>query len=697
MTSLEGSKTIQDPSHLGKRHPSPTGVSNRTCVEEEEKFMYNIELRDTNPCDVEGPLLIDETKLGNNISAFLGLPAELLHTIASELCRTGALHSLALVNRRLKDVAQHAMLHDVVVTKKGMRKLLETLMSKPLWREKVVSVVLKQSGCACHRRCCCMDVSHFSEQMAQFYSKCLPGVNNTTSNGTFQFSTKGNVSILDIVVIVLPNLKSLALELPQADCFDAATSPSPLDIMTMALVIQSNLPLANPKFRSATLLQGRALGLLQDRLRTLIISPDSQWKGPMETPVFHEYCDLMWAGIGRSTITLSGFTRLACLDIALKYLGRAETINFDEIVDESLTAEANMDVQMSQHTTLPRSLQRLRLHDCGQTTFQFLARINDLTTNSMKIKYIDLICATSVTNLIISCHAEDSGKLDYRQTLRSLEQAGISTSFCDSRNQKIANMASELHSLAVLSPLEAWSLATTQYSFGDLNVQASLRRRVSYFEHLLFMDHMPVHFDLLNSETFMGVKWKDVAFFHGEPSPLHSMENVMAESVSRLGAGTRKLGRRMHPRFDLFKSKFHFRMRKPDIGKNEPVVFMGQTYSGRVNFDRKLVHLTDVAQEVIQDTPEATNKPRMVYEEHRKVRAERVSKIATQQTMADPKIPEVSTETYTNIEYTISSGFAAQSWSIVGWNTVLRPQSLPWRCREITSQTPAFKKSCRKL
>ncbi len=77
------------------------------------------------------------------------------------------------------------------------------------------------------------------------------------------------------------------------------------------------------------------------------------------------------------------------------------------------------------------------------------------------------------------------------------------------------DMRKELAALSALSPLEVWRFALADMPYSELDEAASLRRRQSNTSSHLFMKHAHDYMSLMNTPTFDGKVWAQVAFFHG--------------------------------------------------------------------------------------------------------------------------------------------------------------------------------------
>jgi hypothetical protein len=495
------------------------------------------------------------TALGIKNVGLFRLPEELLHAIAVELCGSKDILQLSLTNKQLNTIAHDAMLNKLVVSSNKIHKLLEFLTKRPECMTKVLDVDLGDYGCACRMRCTCV-ITVFEREMLGSLARyialnCAYPINTLqewiTNCTTPPLWGRKQAFFLDLLVAACPNIKSIAMELPEsADAFEIASPPSPLGLSP------STFPARNPEMKSFTPFRGRTLQVMKDHLQTFTIAVDSRWKGRMQLEFLSDQRDADWRKAGRPHITFPGFTMLRRLDMPMDILGQPRNIVFQD--PTSIPTVSDKDIERLdevQQKVLPLTLKYLHLRNCNQWTFAFLQKVNELPARKTNLQPIEFFSSASVLTWIKRCYAEDSGQLDYLQVLREIHRGGIKTSFYCGPKEVEVNLRKELYSLRVLSRLEVYHLATINRVFSELNISASLRRRASFIEHQLFMRHVRFHFDLINSTTFLGKLWKDVAFFHGRASRTRFPTPVFPPRLSNRPR-KREIKRRLSPILGIY-------------------------------------------------------------------------------------------------------------------------------------------------
>lgn len=155
-----------------------------------------------------------------NCSLLLKLPDELLLFIAQRLCDNGDLCRFSLVCRKLKDIAQEALLKEVVLptyTLCSMRELVRALCDRPDLCDKIRSVDLGGYSCPGH------PTHVFGGPEEDYFYKCRGLVGEEVFDKTIDRYASVQPTwprlreqpfFLDVLIAACPNIKGLTLRLP---------------------------------------------------------------------------------------------------------------------------------------------------------------------------------------------------------------------------------------------------------------------------------------------------------------------------------------------------------------------------------------------------------------------------------------------------------------------------------------------------
>jgi hypothetical protein len=329
---------------------------------------------------------------------------------------------------------------------------------------------------------------------------------------------------LDVLFSLCTNIKSVALQLPEAPRFEMDRPLPP------AHPAPNTLSAINIKLPPVAPFNGLALDVLQKSLETLIISEDTRWKGPPEMEVLEVVQNRYWRTMGTHTITLARFVRLRCLDIPMSALGRPHSIEFQNPTDASVkpdelgstvghddsTPNQSELLYRRQKKLLPTTIEHLYSRDCNKHTFALLHKLNNTLVQGPALSTVELFFKVNPKHAIIQSYAPDGGNLNYPRVLSQLARKDVHVRFHTGRNETLFNMHSELAHMCVLSPLELCSLSATDVQFSDLNITAYLRRRHSTTGSRLFLaHHLNGFIKFFDRPTFDPRAWSTVAFLHG--------------------------------------------------------------------------------------------------------------------------------------------------------------------------------------
>lgn len=462
----------------------------------------------------------------------LTLPSELLYSIASELNGSKAILNFALVNKHINAITQQALIKKLVVPGNRVKQCLELLIRNPDLIEKVNSVDLGDFDCDHRNQCRCLESLNFDSDTLEFLGKTIEAntggaVNWRDIRGAKRapnpFASRIRAYFLDVLLLLCPNLKSITLELPEASPFDVNR---PHVQSNFAL---STLPTPNDRMLPVSPIQGPALRVLQEKLEALTIKEDSRWKGPMKLEILSVHQDLTWKSMGKSAITLGGFTRLKRFDAPMEVLGEPKGVVFLDptlpaigIDTRTATEESIKDNNKptnKQPTMLnkviPLTLKYIYLRSCNQHTFALLQRLNNVSIEHLQVQEINIFFSTCPRVSVTRCYSADEGKLQYSRILSELAQKNVKIRFYTGKYDTPFDMEKEIAAMYLLSPFEAWSFALLGKQFAELNSRASAKRLLSTNAHRLFLKHCQHYFPLLNRPSFNGNAWTDVGFFHG--------------------------------------------------------------------------------------------------------------------------------------------------------------------------------------
>lgn len=462
-------------------------------------------------------------------TTLLDLPAELLQFITSDLRGTNGILNLARANRRLKDVAQNAMLKDLIVSKNNLTQVL-TMLARRLDRvPSILSIDLGNLGWPCSRYLLARPRID-DETFNLLISTVPPQLRHNLFVGTEAGKSDSGSAwrrleklYLNFLLSLCPNLRSLNFEWPGTDSFVAARPPRSNHLSP------SMLPAQNPETMAIPPFEGLALQFLQQKLEELTISRDTIWKGPsmLETLTTEE--EVQWRSIGKQSITLAGFQNLTRLDVPMSVLGQPQTIRLLETARMGYVSRANsgndspaggngnqtMQLPLHQSKIIPLTIKYLHLRDCNKHTFALLQKWSEISPDRLRLKLVEIFFKASPKAFISQCYIADEGKIDYLGKLSDLACRNVDVRSYTGSSAAAVDLRKELAHMSLLSPLEVWALATSSIQYSALKPESSIKRRFSMIGGCLFLRHFHDHLELFNSPNFDPTAWANVVFFRG--------------------------------------------------------------------------------------------------------------------------------------------------------------------------------------
>ncbi|KAF2251603.1 hypothetical protein BU26DRAFT_548447 [Trematosphaeria pertusa] len=381
------------------------------------------------------------------------LPDELLLSIVSNLSKNSDLCRLSLVSRKLRDIAQEALVKEAILPENGIRKFLDVLCSRSDLAFKIKSVDLGdyQSGGSPGKI--------FDLDRDNLFRKCRRLVDSINGAGHFSkilkaigkgddtFWTTNRQYFLDVLVAVAPNLRELTLELP---------GMSALQVLRILTAQDDSEPqtLVSP-------FQGPALQLLRERLRVLTISEMSAWKG-----------------LRVHNVTFRGLSQLARLTLPLNTLISPE-------IDPPDAVEA-----------LPPNIERLQIRPCNRHILRWLLKFGDSYVDRRfpKLRRIELFFKSCLrTSLLLVDQGRGVLKL-FHELVQLMSRAGLTITAYSGKDGNRNGLLEELDAWSHLSEFETWLAATKgqQFSAAVARFEDGVPRRRTKEETRLFLrGHRP--------------------------------------------------------------------------------------------------------------------------------------------------------------------------------------------------------------
>ncbi|KAI4622238.1 hypothetical protein J4E83_004978 [Alternaria metachromatica] len=377
---------------------------------------------------------VDTHLVQNN--GMLRLPSELLEMVASNMLGTTHIFNFGLVNKRLGEIVQKTILRELIVSGRNIKGFLRMLGYQPELLSKVLSINLGDFGCSHHVGCFCANGNSLDLDILEGLGAAISTTTGHTPDWSRVWESNASVGTiwrkepalyLNLLAISCPNIKSVAVQLPEVRPFFSSQPPRSLQRAPLVF------PALNLEMLPGAPFQGPALPLFQAKLESLTIAENTRWKGPPTIEVLESH-DAKWRSMGAHIITLADFARLKRLDIPMGILGRPDDVVFSLAakpfaarVNDALPAKKTLEEARSK--VIPLTIQRLHLRSCNKWTFALLQRINEIPVGDLRLKHVELYFNTPCKQLIILCNAFDLGRLDYLDLLTSLGRKGIKVTF----------------------------------------------------------------------------------------------------------------------------------------------------------------------------------------------------------------------------------------------------------------------------
>ncbi|RAR10727.1 hypothetical protein DDE82_001118 [Stemphylium lycopersici] len=511
------------------------------------------------------------------------LPSELIDLIASHLRNSKSVFSFGSVNKRFHGIVRQAIVRDLVLGRGKIKGFLEMLGHHPELMRKVTSANLGDFSCSRHEECTCLGIPTLDADVMEVIRRTMDANSDNGVDWTnIQEDRRRRGSVwrinqaffLNMLAALCPNIRSMEIQLPEARQCQVSQPPRPLHIAPHVF------PSLNPELLPVTPFQGSALHILGRTLHSLTIAEDTRWKGPATLEVLHSH-DLKWRNMGRYIITLEGFTSLKRLDVPMEVLGRPDNIVFSPPSYQSPQGESVMNtktgpiedkklktLEEARSKILPFTMTHMYLRSCNKWTFGILRKVNEIPTENLQLRHIELFFKTEPQQAIMQCDSAEDGRINYLQLLTDLERKNVSISFYFGVKEVRIDMHRELAALRLLSPFEIWHFSGFRRPFSDLDRTASKGRRLSLIGSRLFLRYSASHLQLLNRPTFNPASWAQTAFFQGNKgakryqssNDLRPKARVEDSSSAKDRAlGRRNFRRRLAPLLDIDAFQFSFR------------------------------------------------------------------------------------------------------------------------------------------
>ncbi|KAL1606436.1 hypothetical protein SLS60_003840 [Paraconiothyrium brasiliense] len=352
-----------------------------------------------------------------NCSLLLKLPDELLLFIAQRLCDNGDLCRLSLVCRKLKDIAQEALLKEVVLptyTLCSIRELVRALCDRPDLCDKIRSVDLGGYSCPGH------PTHVFGGPEEDYFYKCRGLVGEEVFDKTIDRYASVQPTwprlreqpfFLDVLIAACPYIKGLTLRLPGV-------------LRDQVFLGNGGGGLLRPFF-------GETRDLLEKRLRTLIIRESA-----LTIPESDDYMLLQ-----TPNVTLSGFSHLTFLSIPT----------------DALMSMSQIPTAVAQ--ALPSSLRHLQIKPCNRFINLWFPELNAAYPNGVlpKLCRIDVHFQDSLKDSFVMID-QGRGHLEpFRYVLGSLKHNyGVSVRGYNKSGEFTGYLLEELEARSLLSDTELW-------------------------------------------------------------------------------------------------------------------------------------------------------------------------------------------------------------------------------------------------
>ncbi|KAF2714505.1 hypothetical protein K504DRAFT_496433 [Pleomassaria siparia CBS 279.74] len=409
----------------------------------------------------------------------LELPNEILAAIAQFATNRDLCH-LSLVSRRMRDVAQSALLKPARIPHNGIRKFVETLADRPDLRL-IKEVDLGDFGCDQHDA----GLGECAPEMLEKLERLVSDIKGDEQwsklikeqKGGDYYKTYGTDSsfFLAVLLIIAPNISTLSVEL------------RPLANMTTTRLVSLSSPEIWMLQVHGRLFDEPLTHLLEDRLEELTI--------PANTSCFK--------GDHLRNISFINFNTLKRLNVPMNVF-----------VHHSIDATNPTELEIR----LPQKLEYLKIQACNRLAFECISSLLDCLREGQvsKLRQVDLSfqgCLRS--SLVLLCHGEAPRIDKLRRILRALASdyrckvTAYTRAYLLSKYEA-SDLLSELDTYANIPSSEAWMIATKDEQFGDaiMRKRDGTPRERTKAERELFCRNQHISTALLSSPTFDATAWK---------------------------------------------------------------------------------------------------------------------------------------------------------------------------------------------
>ncbi|KAF2646445.1 hypothetical protein P280DRAFT_464669 [Massarina eburnea CBS 473.64] len=367
------------------------------------------------------------------------LPDELLLCIAAKLARNTDLRRLSLVNKKLKGIAQEALVKEVLMPPNGIIKLLDTLCGRSDLAKKVKSVdlgdyqfpaVRSPTGGINDER-----LSIFNLDKSSLFRRLRSSIDETNGEGLFAriiaaigkeqgaIWTPSHQYFLDILIALSPSLKELTIRLPERP-------GDPVQLLLLHSFLNSD---SSPTLDLVDPFQGPALQLLRERLRVLTLSSAT------------------FKSLRTHNVTLRSMSQLVRLSIPM-----------DALIFPTL--EATDPVK-----ALPSSLECIRIRPCNNNLVRWIPELASAFSNREfpKLQRLEMVFQSCLRSSLILIGHGTGVLAAFRNVMYRLRDNGLSFVTFRLDGTSAGDMIEELDAWSCLSDSESWWAATKGMQFSE--------------------------------------------------------------------------------------------------------------------------------------------------------------------------------------------------------------------------------------
>ncbi|OAL51566.1 hypothetical protein IQ07DRAFT_384938 [Pyrenochaeta sp. DS3sAY3a] len=622
----------------------------------------------------------------------LDLPKEVLCLIARKFPNRGDVLNLALSNTKALETLSAVLAAEIKVTIPTAWKILERLCVSPKLARKVTYLDLTDFECPHPTQpCSCIGMVRYLMR---------DGIRQGSLTAPTYVWLEPQAAFLQNLISFCPNLKSLAIELPNPFKFDAYYRRIPQGgNMTPQRIrdIRQGLPPIPP-------FEGKLLADLQEKLEMLVVTDNNPWQGPHN---LEDFGLTRWRKLAAHTLTFPGFSRLKSLDVLMTSLEHPRYLVFGDASGELIKPHHDNKSASNKQFVLPRSLTYLRLRSCNAFIFVFLLRVVHMPPDKLKLKNIEIDMNCCAQSLIIRCHNADEGRYSYEILLDLLKKQGIVVTWNagnvpDTYNRRV-DMVTALRVFYSLNPDVLWRKTRwASENFPDAKARVALGpqeqpqqlvhnqsfyRGVPVFTRVPIVgrgapfqppgmsnDPLPVYVHLLNSPRFNALAWVDVAIFHATVDRTDELDRVSSDKREIAIVWRHRTKGKPPKLYDLYRYQFSFRVHKtlhPPMAKFH---FFGATYDQPAEDSRapRPVYIHKV-EEVLFDMWYNKQRERLRKEEERRREQGEIGLERAFATFVSLR-GDIDVKIHcTHVSQLRRMRFDASQWMHLPWGTILHP------------------------